>query len=258
MNLKISRLIPAIFLVFAGAACDDHGDGEKNGNHNCPLSYSSGWGSYGLSFKHTEPQQCPISLSYRGQKIETGANILDGGERNFRSAVLEVYNSDNEQKQWTANGFFEGIDKRWETNVFASYAAGTGNPGSSLPGDDRTIFKMNEWLFGQSGTLPSSTLKVSYNTVVKTSMSGPTYPDTNAWTTWTADPSGGEGGYTYTWYRDWSDTPVSTDASYTGYSGETHFNLRVDVADGRGYSASYDIHVIPGHKDCTVDPSYPC
>ncbi len=184
--------------------------------------------------------------------------MVDGGTRNFTSTVLEVYNSDNEQKKSALAAFGWSIDGSWAADVYVNYPAGTGNPSASIPGDDRAVFRMNEWIYPQSGTLPSATMKISYNTVVKTSIAGPMYPDINSWTTWSADPSGGEGGYTYTWYRDWSDTPVSTESSYTGYSGDTAFDLRVDVTDGRGYSASYDILVIPGYKDCTVDPSYPC
>lgn len=63
----------------------------------------------------------------------------------------------------------------------------------------------------------------------------------NSTQTWTAVVSGGKAPFTFAWYRD--GVLVSSSSSYTGNTGTSHFQLRLDVSDARGDTSS-DVHAV--------------
>jgi hypothetical protein len=77
---------------------------------------------------------------------------------------------------------------------------------------------------------------------------------------WTANPSGGQSPYTYTWLKD--DVQVSTAATYgeyfswNGYGGGSYqFTLRVDVRDAQNTLASATMVVTAYNSGGGFDPS---
>jgi subtilisin family serine protease len=78
----------------------------------------------------------------------------------------------------------------------------------------------------------------AYNVLVPpltVSIGGQKWINQSGWYVWSADASGGDGNYTYQWYRSTDEinwTPVGTAQTYSEYvtAGWYHFYLRVEVA----------------------------
>ncbi|HEX2092729.1 MAG TPA: hypothetical protein VHG28_10020 [Longimicrobiaceae bacterium] len=244
MSHRMLHRLLVVFVVFSAACIDDVGDGL--GYHACEVSQSSGWSGYGLALHHQEPKQCPVTFRYRSSTFETGGWITDNGTRNFTFAELVVRNSDNVQVKWTANSFYESVDQKWETNLFVNYPAATGAAGVS--GFDRSIFRMTQWVSGQSGTLPSAEIKISYRSDMTASISGNATPQPYETGTWTASISGGVGPYEYSWYRD--GAYVGSGESYTASVGNSRFPLEVHVTDSQGGRTVSSFYVAT-QVDCT-------
>ena len=99
-------------------------------------------------------------------------------------------------------------------------------------------------------------------------ISGPTVIETSGEYTWTAEASGGDGNYTYDWYRridhqtltcsyqtDWGHVGTGkTYSSYVSSSGDYDFRLKVEVQSANE-TASDQIKVYPVYNDNLICPT---
>lgn len=213
------------------AAC--HADGM--GEHGCPLDYSSGWNSYGLSVEHEEPARCPAFVPQPGAPLETGAVVVDGSNRDFSENRLLVLAANGQPVQRKIGVFGLDANQRWISSTFVGYSAGR----ADLRPDD-VYFDLS---FRDGSAGPSAHMKISYKDAVSTSISGPAFVEPGKTYTWSATISRGVGPYQYRWYRNW--TLVGTGASYTGGGSGDTTHLRVDVTDSRGEVDSDARRVMP-------------
>lgn len=251
MSTSTKWCLMAAAVVLTAGCIGDVGDGL--GFHACEVNQSSGWSGYDLALRHQEPRQCPVVFRFKGQSFETGAEVVDGGTRNFQIAQLTVFNSDNVQLKSTISGFIAGVNNEWKTDLWTTYNAATGAAGVS--GFDRSEFKMVTWIHPQTGTLPSSIVKTSYRSDMTASISGVAQPGANQWVTYSANITGGGGSYQYHWYRNgaW----IGTGQSISVYTGDSQFPLEVHTTDSEGGLAIGSTFVAT-QVDCTINPAYPC
>jgi hypothetical protein len=231
----LQKIILAGAVILITPACHDDGFGE----HGCPLDYSSGWGSYGLSVEHQEPKMCPVFIPSPGSRLETGAAVVDGGERDFVENRLIVQDAARVYVTGKIGIFGRDAQGRWISANYVGYPAGRAGLGP-----DDVYFDLS---FNGGGAGPSAHMKVSYTDAVSASISGPGIVLPGGSYTWSASIRSGQPPFQYRWYRNWN--MVGTGSSYTGAGGGDTTLLRVDVIDARGEVDSHSRRVITNYCD---------
>jgi hypothetical protein len=218
-----------VLLISAGC----HGDGL--GEHGCPLDYSRGWGSYGLSVEHEEPARCPVFIPAAGTILKTGATIVDGGMPDFKQSLLLIQDARGNGIAAKRTDFKYDRYDRWASESYVYYPAGQANLGP-----DHAHLHLT---FQSGADGPAAYMAISYTNALVASISGTTViqPDEPQIHTWSAKITQGVPPYQYRWYRDWE--LVSTSSSYSDIGADSML-LRLDVIDARGEVDSYSKVVV--------------
>jgi hypothetical protein len=216
-------------LLAVASACDAPSPAQSQ---YCTITSHSSSNSYEMDYQLLLPSPCPAPLAYIGEVKTAAGRIYDRGAPDFNFAELRVFNSQGVSKADVITRFVIRTVSEAEPRV--SYAAGTGagNVGNPMPNTTRDYGRF--MAFNAAGidypNNPFGEVEIRYTqSPVVASIGGSDIPPLNTVQTWTAQASGGSGGYVYRWYRD--GVAVSTGSTYTTSVGSTPFGLRLEASD---------------------------
>lgn len=98
--------------------------GDALGLHGCPTRYTAEWARLGFDMDHTEPTRCPVYIPAPGTVRETGAVVIDKGDRDGSSSFLQVKDNAGTGLNATSDIFSYDSYSRWSTQLRLSYPAG--------------------------------------------------------------------------------------------------------------------------------------
>lgn len=223
---NLSGILACAAAVLLLPAC--HGDAL--GLHGCPTTYNSMWRTLEFDLEHTEPEDCPIYVPHSGAVRETGAVIVDRGNRDGQSSFLHVTDANGYTVAYVDDPFWWDAYDRWTAATYPSYSAGR----VELRPDQAHYFVGLRY---SSGTLPEAWMTLTYTDRVLASISGPGMVSSGSGATYTAKVTTGSAPFRYRWYLDWDS--VGSGSSYTTTFWEGgRSELRLDVIDSRGEAAS--------------------
>jgi hypothetical protein len=224
MRIPFARLTALLVLPFLLPACED--GSQMRG---CPTLPSFDWRYLNLSLEQQTPGDCPVLIGRDSVRLEAGGVVNASQERDLRTALLAIRNSDGRVVGGVERPFESDPNGRWIAAVYTNYWAGTI---PLLP--DAARFQL---YYANQQIGPFATVTITYTDQVRVSISGPGVVQSGSMATWTADIGSGQAPFTYYWYADGLE--VGNGESYTAHIGASGWlDLRLDVFDADGHAGS--------------------
>lgn len=229
MSGGIQRRLPALACILGAAACDAPSPEQAQ---YCDIVAHSPSNSYEMDYQLLLPSPCPAPLAYIGEVKTAAGRIYDRGAPDFNFAELRVFNYNGASLRDVIVRFVITSVSTAEPRV--NYPAATAGTMSRNPLPVSTRDYGRFMAFNSGGysapNNPFGEVEIRYTpSPVNASISGNDVPPPNTSQTWTAQASGGSGGYVFRWYRD--GVAVATGSSYTAQVGSGSFGLRVEASD---------------------------
>lgn len=207
------RALAAVVFPLALAACDDHG---------CRIGRTDYWQENDLSTVVESPERCPINV-VKGQRIYFTVVSTAGYyewvraqpwytrfQNNARQNVSDVY---------TDNWYL--VQHYGRVQSSGHYYAGTTSPSCNFcPLVDYGAHWGTTNRFGPE-KFPHAEAEISYQSLILSSIAGPSGPVVGLNNTWTANAQGAVPPLTYQWYRNGTLVPGATAATYSHVPAQT-------------------------------------
>jgi hypothetical protein len=259
MNASLHRTVALARLLFIALLISGCGDlGNVNG---CPeISRWGSWftgqdGSFEFVPVANGQAKCPVRIVLPDEDVIGGGLVIEekqGVDFPTTRAVLQIENSAGRGLAAKLTPFFRFDIYENHADVFASYPAATALHNYS----DHDVLHLNIRKFCDCGyDQVVAELKVGVTYVpdgpLRSVLSGNDVPVAGSIETWQVSSDNGGRPHQFEWYRD--EVHVASGDSYTGETGATPFNLRVDVTDSYGRAASTTLFVDVGGVRVSAD-----